>query len=142
MHRSFLGVSRHCQRCGAASPIWDSVCLDCGHRMLPSGWLKFVGTFFVITGTGIAGTLIYIMWWMAGVMLHNSPESVNRFNGTPLQAVGIFALLSAVTMFGVTSVAIGIWWILRGTRSHVIIRIGVIGYVLITVGFAILQWSD
>jgi hypothetical protein len=110
--------------------------------MLPSGWLKFGGTFFVIAGTGIAGTLIYIMWWMAGVMLHTSPEAPNRFNGTPLQGLGIFALLSAVTMLGVTYIAIGIWWILRGTKSHVIIRIGVIGFVVITVGFAILQWSS
>jgi hypothetical protein len=142
VQRSFLGVSRRCQKCDAASPIWESVCLDCGHRMLPSGWLKFGGTLFIIMGTGIAGTLIYIMWWMAGVMLNNGPDARDRFTGTPLQAVGIFALLSAVTMFGVTYVMMGAWWILRGTRSPWIIRIGMAVYFLLTFGFVILQLWD
>jgi hypothetical protein len=109
--------------------------------MLPSGWLKFAGTILLILGTGIAGTLIYVMWWMAGVMLHNSdPDAVNHFNGTPLTATGIFALLAAVAMIGVTYVAIGIWWVLRGTRSRLLIQMGVLGYLIVTVGFALLQW--
>ena len=141
MAKPFPGLSRRCQKCDTPAPIWDSVCLQCGYHMLSPRWLKFGGTFFVISGVGIAGTLIYIMWWMAGVMLHNGdPDARNHFTGNALQATGIFALLSAVAMFGITYVAMGIWWIMRSTRSPIIIRIGVLGYVLVTVGFALLQW--
>jgi hypothetical protein len=110
--------------------------------MLSPRWLRFGGTFFLISGTGIAGTLIYIMWWMAGVMLYDSPDGRDRFTGTPLQAVGIFALLSAITMFGLTYVMMGIWWILRGTRNPWIIRIGMTLYFLLAFGFVILQLWD
>ena len=141
MAKFFLGLSRECQECGHHAPIWDTVCIECGNRILGRNWVKFGGIFFLISGAGIAGTLIYIMWWMAGVMLHNGdPGAKNHFTGTHLQAVGIFALLSAVAMFGITYVAMGTWWILRATRSSLIIKLGVFGYVVVTVGFVLLQW--
>ena len=141
MADSFLGLSRQCPQCKTAAPIWDTVCIECGWRILSPTWVKFAGIFFAIVGAGIAGTLIYIMWWMAGVMLHNSDPGVkNHFTGTPLQAVLIFALLSAVAMFGLTYLAMGVWWIMRATRSALIIRLGVFGYAIVIVGFALLQW--
>jgi hypothetical protein len=112
--------------------------------MLPSWWLKGVGTFFVISGIGISITFLYIIWWMAGVMLHSGdPGAVNRYTGTRLQAVGIFALMSAVLMFGVTSLAMGVWWIMRTARNPWIIRIGIFVYMFVALGFAVLQfWMD
>jgi hypothetical protein len=108
--------------------------------MLTPGWLRFGGTLFVIMGTGIAGTLLYILWWMVGVWINNGdPNAKNHFTGTPLQAVGIFALLSAVIMFGVTYIAMGVWWILRGTRNPWILRAGWLGYLLMALAFAVLQ---
>jgi hypothetical protein len=142
VQQSFLGLSRDCPKCGTVAPIWDTVCIACGCRILPSGWVKFGGITFVIIGVGLTATLVWLMWWIAGVMIHtNDPGVTNRYTGTRLQAAGIFALLSAVCMFGITYTAIGIWWIMRATRSHLLIRLGIAGYVVIMLGFAVLQWA-
>lgn len=144
MQRSFLGLSRECQNCGAAAPIWDTACVDCGNHILSSSWVRMGGIIFIVIGVGLTATIGYLMWWIARVMAHSGdPGAVNRFTGTPLQGVVIFAILSAVCMFGITYTAMGVWWLLRATRNPWILRTGWIGYLLIAAAYAIMQlWMD
>lgn len=102
--------------------------------------MRITGPFFLLVGVGIAATLAYVVFFMARALLRNSMSSTPRYMGSPLELTGAFAIVSAACFIGITFAAIGVWQILRGTRSHHLIRLGTYSWILVVVAFALLQW--
>ena len=76
------------------------------------------------------------MLWHLGPQLLHPGRSFNgsRFSGTPLQALGVFAILGGMFAFGVATTVYGAWQIGTGRRDMRVVY-GMIG--VIAVGLAI-----
>lgn len=106
-------------------------------------WLRIVGPILILLGSAIAGTLGYIVYWMARTMMHSSdPGATERFTGTKLEATASFAIVLAVCMVGVMFVGIGVGQLIRATRSHMLLGVVKYGYVLVLLMYVVLLWSN
>ncbi|HET9532929.1 MAG TPA: hypothetical protein VFQ92_21420 [Blastocatellia bacterium] len=76
------------------------------------GWvLAVTGAFLVIFMTGLIILIAYIM------AQTGKPGSTTSFSGTRMEAVMIFGILGIVWVFGLTSLAGGIWQVRHGRRN-------------------------
>jgi hypothetical protein len=106
-------------------------------------WLKITGPILIVLGAGIAGTLGYVTWWMAGVMMRgNDPTASTRWTGNAWQAIAALSITTAVSSLGVMFVAIGVGQVLRATRSASLIRLATIGYFVAFLAYAIVLWAN
>jgi hypothetical protein len=106
-------------------------------------WLRIIGPTLIVLGTGIAGTLGYITYWMATVMLRgNDPTATTRYTGNAWQAIAALSITTAVSSLGVMFMAIGLGQLMRATRSVYLIRAVTFAYFVALLAFAIVQWSN
>ncbi len=87
----------------------------------------------VVLGFLLTGGMAYLMMLIAAIIRHSAdPKATTRFNGGPVAASGIFALLGLVLMFGIISIVMGSGMLRYGWRNAKLKRIAWI--------FAILFW--
>ncbi|HJR08614.1 MAG TPA: hypothetical protein VJ842_15245 [Pyrinomonadaceae bacterium] len=113
-----LEEASSCYSCGHVTNEDVGKCPKCGRRLRTAkqvrrlGWLQLaIGVFLI----GLMGTITYNL----APALLQAGESVDgsRFTGTPQQAQLILGLFGMVLVFGVGSVASGLWQIKTGRRN-------------------------
>lgn len=106
-------------------------------------WLRIIAPILILLGTGIAGTLGYVTYWMATVMLRgNDPTASTRYTGNAWQAIAALSITTAVSTIGVMFIAIGVGQLFRATRSTSLIRFVTFAYFVALLAFAVAQWSN
>jgi len=124
---------RKCHKCGYETHDTIAKCPKCGRGLLSTkrvrrlGWVQlFVGLFLVMF-MGI------ITFNLAPSMLEPGvPDtSGSRFTGTREQARIVLGLFGVIIVFGLTSMAGGLWQITFGTRNKWILYFGVVLFLLL-----------
>jgi hypothetical protein len=102
-----------------------------------------MGGIYLVLGLALCGGIGYLMVVIAGIMQHSGdPHATTRFNGTPAQAVGVFAVLWVVMLIGFTVLVSGIWQIRYGRRNVKLVRITLFWYLFITVASLAIQAGE
>lgn len=121
-----------CPSCRQVNSTHYDICPNCG-QILHAVSIRVRGAISLVLGLLLAGGVGYLIVWMANVIRHSAdPGATNRFNGGPAAALGIFALLGFVWVFGVVSIVMGGWMLRYGWRNAKLKRI--------VWGFAIVFW--
>ena len=108
--------SQRCSACGAEFGAAEPRCPNC-HRASPqSSRVRVVGVLLIVIGLGLSGGMAYLIWIVSSVM-RGASSSGAKFTGTPRDAALILALLGAVLVFGLASVAAGLWQAVFGRRN-------------------------
>ena len=126
-----------CYSCGHVTNEVGDKCPKCGRRLRTAkqvrriGWLQLaIGVFLI----GLMGTITYNV----APLLLQAGESAGggaRFTGTPQQAQLILALFGMVLVFGLGSIASGIWQIKTGRRNKWLFIL-MVALFLILIGFS------
>jgi hypothetical protein len=123
-----------CRSCGWQTHKFISVCEKCGGSMLSRRWARRFGGVLVVLGLVLTLGLGCLLW-MLGPQLMNPGRSFGgtRFTGTPLQALGVFAILGGVFAFGATTMVYGVWQMSTGRRNMRVVygMFGVIAAVVV-----------
>lgn len=107
-----------CRSCGWQTHKFISVCEKCGGSMLSKRWARRFGGVLFVLGLGLTIGLGYLLWILAPQLLNPGRSfGGSRFSGTPLQALGVFVMLSSVLAFGATTLAYGAWSMGTGRRN-------------------------
>lgn len=143
MEPSLEDLNTNCKSCGGLVPFWGDSCLRCGLQAHPPWRLRVRGGIYLVLGLGLCGGIGYLMVVIANIMQHSGdPHATVRFNDTPAQAMGIFAVLWVVMLVGLTVLVTGVWQIRYGRRNLKLVRIAMSWYVLIWVAYLVSRLDD
>jgi MFS family permease len=131
-----LEESSSCFSCGHVTNEVVSKCPKCGRRLRTAkqvrrlGWLQLaIGVFLI----GLMGTITYNL--APALLRVGESADGSRFTGTPLQAQLILALFGMVLVFGLGSVASGLWQIKTGRRNKWLFIL-MVALFIILIGFS------
>jgi hypothetical protein len=106
-----------CPACRQVNSTRFDVCPNCG-RVLHATAIRVRGTISLVLGLLLTGGMSYLLVWVATIIRHSAdPGATTRFNGGPVAAAGIFALLGFVLAFGLVSSVLGGWMLRYGWRN-------------------------
>ena len=123
-----------CRSCGWQTHKFVSVCERCGGSMLSRRWARRFGGFIFALCLPLALGMGYLIWRLAPQLLHPGVSfNGNRFSGTPLQALMVFAVLGGVLAFGVLGALYGLSMMRTGMRNlrAIYALIGLVGVAVI-----------
>ncbi len=112
------------------------ICPNCGKRMRTPRTVRAAGWVLLVCGLFLVGLMSYLWAALAPLMAHpgNTAEGAT-FTGTAQQAQTIFIVFGAVIVFGLGSIAYGLWMIITGRRS-IAMMIGVLVLAAVLIGVA------
>ncbi len=106
-----------CPSCQRVNSTSYDVCPNCGY-ILHASSIRVRGAISVVLGFLLAGGMTYLMLVIAAIIRHSAdPRATVRFNGSPMAAMGIFALLGIVLLFGIICIVMGGWMLHYGWRN-------------------------
>ena len=122
-----------CTKCEYTVSGKETKCPECGGWIRRAQRIKRLGIVLVLIGLLLVGMMTTITITLAPMMLSAGRDTSGaRFTGTPEQGMMILGLFSMVIVFGLASIAGGIFQMVTGRRSLVII--------VIVIGLAALLW--
>src|SRR5262245_62012678 len=106
-----------CASCRQAILPHDDRCPHCGH-ILHATSIRVRGALSLVLGLLLACGMGYLIVVIATIIRHSAePGATTRFTGSPAAALGIFALLGFVLLFGLISIVMGGWMLIYGWRN-------------------------
>ncbi|MGV3724523.1 MAG: hypothetical protein ACO1SX_26815 [Actinomycetota bacterium] len=127
-------LNSRCKICGGLVPYWWDSCMKCGTLAHPPWRLRMWGGVYLVIGLLLCVSMGYLMVLIGDIIRHSGdPTAATRFNGTPAQAMGIFAVLWGVMLVGLTGVVMGLWQIRYGRRNLKLVKIAMGWYILLWV---------
>ena len=115
------------------------ICPNCGKRMRTPRAVRAAGWVLLACGIFLVGLMSYLWYVLAPSMAHPGDTAGGAtFTGTAQQAQAILTVFGAVIVFGLGSIAYGLWMIVTGRRS-IALMIGLL--VLAGALFTIAWWA-
>lgn len=112
-------------------------CPKCGTRMRTPSTVRKLGWFTVVLGVFLVGLMGIVTLNTAAIMTHPGDEiGSSRFTGDAAQGRMILMLFGTVIVFGLGTMASGIYQIRTGQRSRVI----VVGTLLMAGALGVVAW--
>lgn len=107
-----------CQHCGYRTHAYRSTCPECGGSLLSRRWTRRFGMVLIALGAVITVAMGVVLVKLTPMLAHPGvDQGGTRFDGTPLQALMVWAILAAVFVFGATATGLGFWQVLTGKRN-------------------------
>lgn len=127
---------RGCTKCGLSVTGKETRCPQCGGWIRRAQRIRRLGGVLIVLGILLVAMMGTITIMLAPMMLAAGRETTDaRFTGTPEQAMMILGLFGIIMVFGVACIAGGIYQVLTGRRSIVIIIL-VLGLAFLLIVFA------
>ena len=132
-----------CSKCGYAGSRAITRCPECSSWMPRARGIRIRGGILIFLGLILVGMMGTISIVVAPIMFSDGSGGGSKFSGTPGQAFLIMGLFGAVIVFGVSCILSGIWQIITGRRSilMVVLIVG-LALVLVILGFAVTRSLD
>lgn len=112
-----------CYKCEYEGETAEILCPRCRKKLTTSGQTKLLGFVLLVFGAGLVILMGVIIVLAAGTMNKPAGASGARFAGTDSDAFLVFLALGFVMVFGLTSVAAGLWQLLYVRRNKILIRV-------------------
>ena len=111
-----------CYNCGYETYKLMSHCPQCGRGMQSKRWSRRYGFVLLVLGLIITVVIGWILSAIGPKLLGASGSGAGlRFSGTRSQARLALGILSAVEVFGLTATCYGLWQVVTGRRSKLVI---------------------
>jgi hypothetical protein len=111
-----------CYNCGYETHKLRSHCPKCGTTLQSRRWSRRFGLGLVLGGVIICGLMGYVLLDLGPSLMNPGASSGGtRFTGTPAKARMILAIFGAVLAFGLTALGYGLWQMITGGRSKLVI---------------------
>ncbi|HZE71731.1 MAG TPA: hypothetical protein VE135_19660 [Pyrinomonadaceae bacterium] len=122
-----------CTKCGYSVTGKETKCPQCGGWIRRAQRIRRLGGVLIVIGFLLVAMMGTITLMLAPMMLSAGRETTGaRFTGTPEQGLMILGLFGIIIVFGLAAIAGGVFQLLTGRRSIVII--------VIVLGLAFLLW--
>ena len=122
-----------CTKCEYTVTGKETKCPQCGGWIRRARRIKRLGVVLVFIGLLLVGMMSTITIMMAPMILSAGRDTGGaRFTGTPEQGMMILGLFGIVIVFGLASIAGGIFQMMTGRRSIVIM--------VVVIGLAAVLW--
>ncbi len=122
-----------CTKCEYTVTGKETKCPQCGGWIRRAQRIKRLGIVLVLIGLFLVAMMSTITIALAPMMLSAATNTGGaRFTGTPEQGMMILGLFSIVIVFGLAAIAGGVFQMITGRRSIVII--------VVVLGLAALLW--
>ena len=118
---------RKCYKCGYETTEVVRQCPKCGRRVLSTKQVRRLGWLQLLLGLFLSAFMGTIALSLAPIMLHPG----RGFTGTPQQALLILGLFGLVIVFGLSSIANGLWQIITGRRNKWILYLSFVLFALL-----------
>ena len=103
-----------------------TICPNCGGKMRTPRTIRALGWLLLACGVFLVGLMSYLWVVLAPSMAHpGDTTGGTTFTGTAEQGQTILTVFGAVIVFGLGSIAYGLWMIVTGRRS-IAMMIGVL----------------
>jgi len=103
-----------------------TICPNCGGKMRTPRTIRALGWLLLACGVFLVGLMSYLWVVLAPAMAHpGDTTGGTTFTGTAEQGQTILTVFGAVIVFGLGSIAYGLWMIVTGRRS-IAMMIGVL----------------
>ncbi len=113
-----------CSKCDFRPPDKATKCPQCGGWIRRAQRIRRLGIVAVVMGIFLVGMMAVITAVVAPIMLSvGSGTNGAKFEGTPEQGLLIMGLFGVIFVFGLVAIASGIFQIVTGRRSIVIVVI-------------------
>ena len=114
-----------------------AICPNCGKRMRTPRSVRIAGWVLVACGVFLVGFMSYLWSVLAPLMSHPGNTTAGAtFTGTAEQAQTILNVFGAVIVFGLGSLAYGLWMIVTGRRSIALM----IGLLVLAAALIAITW--
>jgi MFS family permease len=131
-----MNETRICYKCDYETNNPLGACPQCGHHLRTTAQIKRLGMLMAALGAfltlfmgGITVTVAQMVWHPF------DPHATSNFTGGPGALLFIFGIFAVVMMFGLTSLAAGIFQIKHGRRNRKLVKtILVLAGVFVAVG--------
>lgn len=132
-----------CSKCNYSGSDDVVKCPQCGSWMPRAQGIRRRGWLLIVIGFLLVMMMGAITLMVAPTMLSGTSSTGAKFTGTPEQAFLILGLFGVVIIFGLTSIASGLWQIVTGRRSiWIVVLILGLTFLLIVAGAAVRSALD
>lgn len=112
-----------CWSCGLETYVFRSTCPRCGASLQSKRWSRRFGALLVVLGGALTAGLGWLILVLGPILRHPGEDiGGTRFDGTPSQAMMVLGILSVVLMFGLATLGYGIFQVITGRRSKLVVR--------------------
>ena len=112
-----------CWNCGFETYKLVAGCERCGATMQSRRWARRYGAILVVLGLLLSIGMYILLRVMLPTLLHPGvPISGTTFTGSRAMANFVIVLLSSVLVFGVTALGYGIYQVVTGRRSWIVVQ--------------------
>lgn len=113
-----------CLACGYETHEFRSVCPRCGGPMMTRRWARRSGALLIALGAPLTAGMAYLFYTLGPLLAHPGRTLDGwRFDGSPLEALAVVAVLGAVMAFALTTLCYGLWQVRTGKRSKRVVAI-------------------
>src|SRR5438046_8632662 len=133
-----------CTKCGYAVTGKETRCPQCGGWIRRAQRIRRLGGVLIVVGLLLLAKMVTLTAMLAPMMLSAGRETTGaRFTGSPEQAMMILGLFGIIMVFGLACIAGGIFQLLTGRRSIlIIILVLALAFVLLVVASAVRKALD
>jgi len=111
-----------CWSCGYRTHRFRSTCPQCGAGLLSRRWSRRFGSILTLLGLVLTIGMAVLLVKLSPMLRHPGADFDGmRFDGTPAQALMVWAVLAAVLVFGMTATSYGGWQVATGKRSRKVV---------------------
>jgi len=134
-------VPRHktCYKCKYEGETAEIRCPRCRKKLWTKPETRVLGGVLVFLGGFLMVMMTVIIIFFIGIMSQSGKTTGARFNGSPSDALLVFAILGFVLLFGFTSFIAGLWQLIFARRNMVLIWVILILGGIFLVGGTILR---
>lgn len=136
-----MNAKYSCHKCDFETDEQLAKCPQCGRRLQSTKKIRIFGWFLLVLGTGLVifmGTLgVILARIIAG---SNEPGATTSFTGGPEVVTLIIVVFGLVILFGLASIASGIWQIKYGKpNKKIMVAMFVVAGLLLVLG-RVIKW--
>ena len=125
---------RTCMKCGYLGETNHTLCPKCNRLLQTVTSVRVRGALLIMCGLFLIAFIGYISIWAAGLVF-DPVQNGAKFTGTKDQLMVMFVLFGSLIVFGLISLATGLWQLIFGKRNRYLvwIMLGITG-VLVIIG--------
>ena len=108
---------RVCPQCNEIVNTAETVCADCGRKMMPVSRIKMLGWLSLGCGVFLIGLMGWLSFWIYNAIARSGEPGQGTFRGGPEVIGFIIVVFGLVLTFGLFAVISGLWQIVYGKRN-------------------------
>lgn len=113
-------IPRVCPKCNEIVNTSETVCINCGRKMMPASRIRMLGWLSFGCGVFLVGLMSWLSFWIYNAITRSGEPGQGTFRGGPEVIAFIIVVFGLVLTFGLFAIITGLWQIIYGKRNKVL----------------------